>query len=258
MNHTTRAFLFTFILATGLVSLLASAPTPAARLVVTTLNNFGDRYGDDLVYACRGETVDLRWSAYAGPQLELSARPAESFSPALTPRDIKATDQLEVEALGNATLRIKSNTEEPDEVVDLELLPDTLCTGFDFPLVGWYTGTLEQTSPTPERFPRELRLFQVGDVLTLSLDTDTDFFFYGYRDSRPVCEVETASATLRCAGMGSGFKTGSSFELSARITENGLVGRYSGVTLNTDSVIPFEGTLSFEKQAGVPPQEDLQ
>ena len=257
MKRIARAVLFIAVSVTGIASLLATVtvPIPSARLTVTTLNDFGYPYGSDQVYACRDETINLSWDTYSYVStLELSARPAEHLSPALTLREVDATGQLGVTVLDNAELKLSANDDNPDSTVDVRLLPDTLCTSFNFPLAGWYSGTLEQTSPSPETLSRELRLYvqeAKASELTLLIDTNTNFYFDQYNDSPPTCQLRVEEAALRCAGN----ETDSSFTFDAQITESGLVGRYSGTSTNVNSVVPFAGTFTFEKQTGTPPQE---
>ena len=229
---------------------------------MTTLNNF-DAYRGNVVHACQGETIRLAWDSYSDAVLELSAQPSNGVSPALTPRDAKPSGQLEVTALRHTTFKISSNDDSPGETVDLIILPDTFCTTFNFPLAGWYSGTLEQTAPVAVTLPRELRLYAFGHQpeLALFVDSDTDFFFYEYSESPPLCRLEVSAATLRCEGKEGRSLQGtgdSSFTFEAQITERGLVGRYNGTSVNTTSTVPYKGTFDFEKQRGVPPQEELE
>ena len=247
LKGTTKAALFTTVFIVGVWSLVASMPPPS-YVQATTLNNFGDRQYERPVYACREEVITLAWQG-AG-RLTLSADPAESFSPPLTERRVESSGTLEVTAQDRAEVLLDAS-EGYGDLLPVELVPETLCTGFDFPLVGWYQGTLTQTSPTDKRLTRQLALYILEsgvEETTLYIDISDDAND-GTQRFTP-CVLDATAAQLDCA---SESGDGSTFEVSAQITERGLSGSYSGVTVDAGAAIPFSGTLSFDKQPGIPP-----
>lgn len=258
MKHMTRALLFTTVFTLGVASLLASSSRPPLFLNVETLNGLGSP--GYLAYACQGETVTLFWDAYTDAALTLSADPTSSFAPPLTKRQVAPGETLEVTALGNAELTL-SGAGEPNGELRLELLSDVLCTEFGFPLIGWYEGTLTQTSPSSETLPRQLALYaepyfeETGDAARPRLyiklgENVADYPFFNFP-----CTLDVAAAQLRCSSEDDEFDTSGSFELTAQITGDGLRGTYREIREDAGSRITFAGTFTFTKQPGAPPRE---
>lgn len=251
MNRAAKTTLFILVFILGLASLLASS-TPPLLLRVTTLNNFDNR--DDTVFACQGERVTVFWDEREPREaLTLSAEPPESFNPPLESRRVESSGTLEVAVQGSAELTLSDK--EDDTVVRLELLPNTICQDFGFPLVGWYEGTLEQNTPEPETFQRELAFYVSRSYGAETLDFNLEIArtLGTYPSLRAPCDLDLSAAQLSCAYS---LSDGETFELNAQITESGLSGSYSGVAVETSSVVPFSGTLNFTKQPGIPPREE--
>ena len=198
MNRAAKTTLFILVFIFGLASLLASS-TPPPLLRVTTLNNFeNDR--DDTVFACQGESVTVFWDERESREaLTLSAEPPESFVPPLEPRRVESSGTLEVAVQGSAELTLSD--EEDDAVVRLELLPDAICQDFAFPLVGWYQGTLEQNTPEPKTFQRELafRVSRSYGAEALSFKLDIAETLGVYPSLATPCNLNTSAAQLSCA-----------------------------------------------------------
>ena len=252
MRRTKKIMLFTLIFTAGLASLLASS-TPPPLLKVTTMNNFENDYGD-VAYACRGESITLSWNERASDgTLSLSAEPPESFVPPLEAREVESSGTLEAAVQGNAELILSD--EEDERTLRLELLPSDICQDFAFPLVGWYQGTLEQNTPEPETFRRELAFYvsRGYGAEALSFRLEIARTLGAYPSLGAPCTLDLPAAQLNCSYS---YDSGETFELSARITQSGLSGSYSGVDVTTTSAVPFSGTLNFTKQPGIPPREE--
>lgn len=259
MKHCTRAVPFLMVFFAGIASLLASS-TPPLSLYAETLNGRGNY--THLAYVCQGETIALSWEEYTDAALTLRADPAESFAPPLTERQASASGSLEVTVLGDAEV-ILEGAGQPDGELRIELLPESLCEAFGFPLIGWYEGTLEQTSPTLETLPRQLALYAepyaelIGDEEKPRLYLELGEKVWAYPPFIVPCTLDVAAARLSCASEEQYVNSDpSTFQLTAQITENGLRGSYSGTNVDAGSTIPFAGTLSFDKQPGTPPREE--
>lgn len=237
----------------GIASLLASSPAPVdAAISVVTLNNpEASAYYDSISYACQNERVRLVLEANAANGGVLSAEPPESFKPTLSELEVANSSELELTALADAALTLQSaNPEVLAGKAELRILDDSYCTNFAFPLVGFYKGELSQTSPREEALAQNLRLFfeDTGDpqvaVLYLSFggleEQDGEHVFFGTTETYP-CTLDEPQGRLTCEAIDE------SFSLSASITAEGLSGNYSGTLNGTDALIPFEGSLLFEK-----------
>ena len=257
MNRTFRTFLFALIFISGLVSLFASMPAPL-HLDARTLNNFGEREYERPVYACQGESIVLSWGG-PGDALTLRADPAESFAPPLN-RSVAPYGTLQTTVQGGAEITLSKGRNE-GVTLPLELVPDPLCTGFGFPLVGLYEGTLTQASPTADPLTRQLALYVAADagadegeeedesslggsvaepVLYLAVGENVE----RYAQLVAKCALAADTAQLDCLTEG---EDGSRFQVNAQIVERGLSGSYSGVSVDVGSAIPFAGTLNFGK-----------
>ncbi len=258
MKHRARAVLFVIIFVAGVASLLASS-VPPLFLHAETLNGRGNQ--SYLAYACQGETVTLSWEEYAEATLTLRADPAENFAPPLTERQVSGSGSLEVTALGDAEVTLEG-ADQPDGELRLELLPEAFCETFGFPLVGWYEGTLGQASPTSKTFPRQLALYAEPYARLVNNEEKPRLYLelgkkvWTYPPFIVPCTLDVAAAQLNCASEEQYYSSDpSTFELTAQITENGLRGSYSGTNVDAGSLIPFSGSLSFDKQPGTPPSE---
>ena len=251
MRKLMRKGLSLLVVGVGIASLLATSRPPFPQLGVRTLNNFGEPYTPVTIFACEGEEVELYWHTYGEGGWTLRAKPPESFSPPLSPRQVAVEGILRTVVLARANLVFTPPGSDSSRGRPLEVLPDRLCNGFDFPLIGWYTGELEQSAPSAESLPRQLRLTYVDEIyrdlptglrLIIADDVATA------NDYTAACSLGV-SAEISCQG--EAFD-GSSFELSATVTPTGLEGSYSGTRVDTGSVVTYEGTLSFIKQPGIP------
>ncbi len=254
MNRALKTSLFAAIFIAGLASLFASMPPPL-DLNARTLNNFGDRGYEHPIYACRGETITLSWSG-PGEALTLRAEPAGSFQPPLE-RRVESYGTLQATVQGRAEVTLSRGRNE-SFTLPLELVPERLCADFDFPLVGFYKGTLVQASPTADALTRQLALYVAApssaDENTkngadpsaaepvLYLTTGENVAHSPQLVARCTLAADTAQLDYLSEG-----DDGSRFQVNAQIVERGLSGSYSGVSVGIGSAIPFSGTLSFDK-----------
>ena len=246
MSYAVRIILFSAVCAAGVASLLASS-MPPVFLSVSTLNNLG--YASSyLTYVCQGESITFSWDEYYAGTLLLSADPAESFAPPLSKRQVDASGTLEVTAQGDAEVRLSSQ-EVPDGEMRVELLSETLCERFGFPLIGWYKGSLEQTSPTPLTLTRQLALYAepytdvVGEEEKPRLYVRLGETLDAYPPTLAPCTLDAAAAQLDCRSEEAYSYTDSTFKLTAQITEGGLRGSYSGAGHEREFNRPFFGHL---------------
>ena len=240
----------------GIASLIATSPPPGPLFYLVSENNFEDndesgyyRYGPESAFACKDEEATLKWGVREGGNPRLSAEPIENISPELKRKPVSREGSLNISILGDAELKLDVNRDLPDGYLQVGLVPEELCTGYAFPIVGWYEGAFEQITPLPASLERQLRLVWMTEGAEPFLRAEladkllTPNFLDRFR-----CDYKLAGTGLAC-NLNEGDKT---LTLEFDITENGLAGTYSGVAASGTSIT---GKFTVTKQTGAPPQE---
>ena len=254
MSPFVRTLLSWLIAAVGVASLLATTGYPSPMLWLTTTNNYSRISYEEArtVYACPGEQAVLEWFSH-GPG-SLSAEPAANVTPQLSAERVELAEAaLEVSILGPVTFKIEDEDGLSAEL-NVDILPEAVCTGFAFPVVGWYEGELNQSVPSAQTLPRQLRLLWLRGGLSalLSENLYAEGSAVYYRDNLLRCELSVPTSKLECAVPGDP----DALRLNATVTADGLTGTYSGVAVAEAGRSPYEGSFTLSKRTGAPPAPD--
>lgn len=248
---TARLLLLFTVFTVGLLSILAtsSEPVPILYFYALTHNNYeADAFREQRqTFACQGEEVLLELGGFNGRRPRLSAEPLSSVSPTLQREIIIEGGSLPITILDETTLSLDFGTDITPSF-SIKLLPSELCTGFDFPVVGWYEGELEQTTPEPSILKRQLRLIwtQEGEKTMLHAELADNLAKAQFLEHLD-CLYQLSSPNLRCVS-----EENETLKLEMNVTENSLTGSYTGTGR---SGLGFGGTLMMTKQKAAPAQQ---
>jgi len=229
----------------GLASLLATSrplePGPLYFYAITQNN-----YEDDLyrfanqAFACKNEEAVLKWTNFESSNTRLSAEPQENISPNLGNKTLMREGTLNIKVLGEAKLSLDFGGED-DAVLDIGIIPEELCAGFSFPLVGKYEGQFEQTTPNPSTLERQLRLLWTREDETLLLRaTVTDSLNSPSFEDTLQCNYSLTAPNLLCEDT----EEGKTLRLELNVGQDGLKGSYTGTT---PSGLDFGGDIAMQK-----------
>jgi len=258
MTKTARFLCLMVLGVAGLASIVATSPPPPATLYLISENNFetdryryGYRYFDG--FACRDEKATLKWSTYEEDNIRLSAKPAENITPQLQNKRVEREGELAVTILGDAEITLDAGNN--DGYLNVGLIPDELCTGHSFPVVGWYKGLVQQTSPTQATLERHLSLVWRSDGKTgfLGAQLTTNLLTPNYSETSDlICNYESVTSGFSCKTQATtdvDVNPAETLELEFGVNEDGVVGTYTG---QTALGLEYRGSFNMQKQSDPP------